>query len=219
MVSTWLGRIAAFALAATAATTPASAQFFWKAPDLTSPAVRGDEPTIGFSLPGATPAELRAGVLWNMRTGLNVAALQCQFDPTLLTLNQYNHLINHHRVELAEAYQTLLGYFRRIDRRQGQANFDKFGDRTYNGFSTVAGQLTFCATAAQVGRQALFAPRGELYRVAQQRLLELRRSLLLGGEQQFPAARVPPVQFTRVLGPDCFDRRDRLRRQCGGRVR
>lgn len=219
MTSKWLGRIAAFAMGVGVAAAPANAQFFWKAPDLTSPPVRGDEAGLGFSLPGATAQELRAGVLWNLRTGLNVAALQCQFDPTLLTLNQYNHLLNHHRVELASAYETLLGYFRRVDRRDGLKNFDKFGDRTYNGFSTVRGQLTFCSTAGAVGRQAIFAPRGDLHKVAEQRLMEMRRSLQPGGEQQF-VYWIPPQQVTlRVQGPDCFDRRDRLRRQCGGTAR
>lgn len=219
MTKRWLGRIGALLVAGVAATTPASAQFWWKGPDLGGPAANGSEPELGYTLPDATQAEQRAAMLWNLRTGLNVAALQCQFEPTLLTLNQYNNLLNHHRVELAAAYTTLENYFKRIDRRQGQRNFDRFGDRTYNGFSTVRGQLNFCSTASQVGEQAVFAPRGELWRVAQNRLLEMRRSLQPASEQQFRFRAPPQVAGLTYLSPDCYDRRDRLRRQCGGTAR
>jgi hypothetical protein len=44
-------------------------------------------------MPGATPDEIRAHLLWNMRSGLNVAALQCQFSPPLMTVRNYNSLL------------------------------------------------------------------------------------------------------------------------------
>ena len=164
---------------------PAFANFFWKAPDLSGGPVRGDEPGIGIPLPGATPAELRAALVWNLRSGLNVAALQCQFDPTLLTLNQYNHLLDHHRKELATSFQVLTDYFKRTDKKAWQTKLDQYGTRTYSGFSVVNAQLTFCDTAAKLGKAALFAPKGQLYTVAEGRMREFRNSLRLGGEQQF----------------------------------
>ena len=53
---------------------------------------------------GATPAEYRAHLLWNLRAGLNVAALQCQFSPYLRTVANYNAILAHHSRELAAAY-------------------------------------------------------------------------------------------------------------------
>ncbi|MBO0236674.1 hypothetical protein, partial [Vibrio parahaemolyticus] len=86
----------------------APAAFFWKAPNLKGEPVTGLEPGIlTNALPGATPAGLRAALVWNLRSGLTVAALQCQFEPTLLTRNQYNAMLDNHRDELAQAYQTL----------------------------------------------------------------------------------------------------------------
>jgi hypothetical protein len=192
----------------------ASASFFWKAPDLRGAPVTGAEPgVITGPLPGATPAELRAALVWNLRSGLNVAALQCQFDETLLTRDQYNAMLDNHRTELAQAYQVLSNYFKRTDKRAGQTKLDQYGTRTYSGFSTVQGQLTFCQTASSVGREAIFAPRGQLHRVAENRMRELRNSLRLGGEQQF--IRYFPVVVARLAPLDerCW-RKDKLRDQC-----
>ena len=186
----WGGRRVVAAMTGLAlAITPgaASANFFWKSPDLRGAPVRGDEPGLFLALPGATPAELQAALVWNLRAGLNVAALQCQFDPTLLTLNQYNHLLGYHGSELAASFGTLSAYFKRTNKvaKVGQSALDQYGTRTYSGFSTVGAQLTFCEAASKVGRKALFAPRGQLYAVAQNYLREMKTSLSRHGEQQF----------------------------------
>ncbi|HKR17169.1 hypothetical protein [Rhizorhapis sp.] len=165
--------------------TPASAQFFWKPADLGGPVLEGNEPDLGYSLPGATPAEYRAALLWNLRAGLNVAALQCQFEPTLLTLSNYNAILAHHKEELAGAFKTVGNYFKRVEGKKGQAAFDQYGTRIYLGFSTVRAQLNFCQTAGSVGRDAIFAPRGALVEVARKRMRELRNSLVPHGEQAF----------------------------------
>ena len=57
------------------AASPASAQFFFKSRDLTGTPVTGSEPGILPSMPGATPDELSAGLVWELRSALNVAAL------------------------------------------------------------------------------------------------------------------------------------------------
>src|SRR3546814_18053655 len=73
--------------------TPASAQFFFTSRDLSGPRVVGDEPGIGQALPGATPAELRAEMVWTLRAAMNVAAPQFGFEPTLLTRTTYNAML------------------------------------------------------------------------------------------------------------------------------
>lgn len=175
--------LAAGAVAAFAA--PASAQFFWKPADLGGATAEGNEPDLPFTLPGATPEEYRAALLWNLRAGLNVAALQCQFEPTLLTLSNYNSLLAHHRSELDGAFKTVGNYFKRVEGKKGQSAFDQYGTRIYLSFSTVRAQLNFCQTAAAIGREAIFQPRGTLYMVAQKRMRELRNSLTPHGELAF----------------------------------
>lgn len=181
-----------FAAASTAAlfgAAPASAQFYYKAPDISSGRLTGAEPgVLAQALPGATPAELRSAMVWNLRAALNVAALQCQFAPTLLTLPNYNGIIRDHATELNDSYAILSKYFARMGKtpKAGQTALDQYGTRVYSAFSAVHSQLTFCATAHSVSQQALFTPRGQFGDLASERLGELRNSLIRWGEQQFP---------------------------------
>ena len=170
--------------------SPASAQFFLKSYDFRGAPVTGTEPEIGMPLPGATPAEIRAGLVWNLRSALNVAALQCDFEPMLMTTDHYNAMLKDHKDELAAAFTTLNGYFVRTAKTKaaGQTAFDRFGTRTYSAFSTVAAQYGFCQTASKVGREVIFAPRGQMGDVAFGYMRELRNSLIPYGEQRFPRA-------------------------------
>jgi hypothetical protein len=175
------------AISLMAAATPASAQFFLRSHDFRGEAVKGHEDGLGQSLPGATDAELRAAMAWNMRAALNVAALQCQFEPTLLTVTNYNAVLKDHEAELKGSFDTLTKYFLRINKtpKAGQTALDQFGTRTYSGFATVAAQFGFCQTASQIGRDATFVPRGSFGDLAMERIRELRNSLTPYGEQHF----------------------------------
>lgn len=168
---------------------PASAQFYFRGPDIASPRLTGNEPgVLGQAFPGATPEEVRAAMVWNLRAALNVAALQCQFAPTLLTLPNYNAIIKDHAKELSSSYATLTKYFVRTAKsaKAGQTALDQYGTRVYSSYSAVYSQLTFCETADDVSHQAVFAPRGGFGDVAAERLGELRNSMTRWGEQQFP---------------------------------
>lgn len=179
---------ASLAAAAMAAAAPASAQFFMKSKDLSGAVVRGDEPGIAQPMPGATEKELKAGLTWTLRAALNVAALQCQFEPTLLAVDNYNAVLTDHRAELKETYDTLTAYFGRIHKtgKASQSALDQFGTRTYSSFNAVSSQYNFCQTAGKIGRAALYTPRGSFGTLAQERMRELRNSLSPWGEQQFP---------------------------------
>lgn len=197
---------------------PASAQFFFQPPNLRGPVVTGAEPGIvGQALPGATPEELRAALVWNLRAGLNVAALQCQFEPTLLTLGNYNHLIKTHESELKKSYDTLASYFLRTSKtkKEGQTALDQYGTRVYSGFSTVNAQYTFCETSGRIGHDAVFAPRGSFGTLAQERMRELRNSLVLAGEQRFPGGIRPRDPKFPRLDDICWKKGEWNRKKCG----
>jgi hypothetical protein len=173
----------------------ASAQIFWLAPDFTGAPLVGYEPGMGVPLPGATPAEQKAAIAWNMRSGLNVAALQCT-EPTLRVLENYNALLSDHNVELADVFKTLTGYFKRTNKvaRVGERALDTFGTKTYSGFSAVAAIRGFCTASAQVARTAVFTPKGKFTDFAQNNLRTLRNSLIFKGDQQFRGIR-PTLRF------------------------
>ncbi|USU11761.1 hypothetical protein NF701_14665 [Sphingomonadaceae bacterium OTU29THOMA1] len=169
------------------AAMPASAQFFLRSHDFRGTTVKGHEDGLGQPLPGATETELRAAMAWNMRAALNVAALQCQFEPTLLTVNNYNAILKDHEAELKGSFDTLTKYFNRVAKtpKAGQNALDQFGTRTYSTFATVAAQYGFCQTASEIGRDATFTPRGSFGDLAMDRIRELRNSLIPYGEQHF----------------------------------
>ncbi|MEI9928734.1 MAG: hypothetical protein WDN44_14970 [Sphingomonas sp.] len=201
---------------------PASAQFFMKPANLAGGRVTGIEPgMIGPALPGASEDELRAALVWNLRAALNVAALQCQFEPTLLTLGNYNAILRDHSAELKKSYDVLEKYFTRAykTKKVGQTELDRFGTRVYSGFSTVSGQLSFCQTAGSIGHQALFTKPGSLGELAYDRMRELRNSLAPWGEQAFPRGYNRPVgnvTLPAYFKDDCWsDKGKWLAKKCG----
>jgi hypothetical protein len=178
----------------------AQAQLFWLAPDFTGAPLTGYEPGMGVPLPGATAAEQRAAIAWNMRSGLNVAALQCT-EPTLRILENYNALLSDHSAELTDVFKTLTGYFKRTNKvaRVGERALDSFGTKTYSGFSSVAAIRGFCTASAQIGRAAVFTPKGKL---------------IFKGEQQFRG--ISPILRFRYPNLDarCWKKNDYVR-ACG----
>lgn len=187
-------------------TSPASAQFFMKSHDYSGEPVRGDERDLFVPLPDATPAELRAGVIWSLRAALNVAALGCDFAPVLLTAPNYNSVLTDHKAELASAFGTLEKYYARKNKvkKAAQTAFDRYQTRVYSGFTTVYAQYNFCQTAGMIGRDAIFTPRGQLGDLAVRRVRELRNSLVARGEQTFggrgPMRMIPILR----MDPRCW---------------
>lgn len=220
-ISTFARRaaLAGGALVALAAPAAAPAQLFVNEIVFQGGPIEASDPAVGIPLPGATAAEYRAGLIWNLRAGLNVAALQCQFSPYLRTVATYNAIIKgSHEAELAAAYTTLQGYFRRTGGARGATQFDQYSTRTYNNFSTLQAQLGFCQTAARIGKDALTRPRGQLAALAQARMRELRSSLVPAYEI-YSFLRTPVTLAPLDVGGaaprrDCSQLRGRDRREC-----
>jgi hypothetical protein len=137
----------------------------------------------GFMVPRAvvlrtpTKAEIEANAVWNVRAGLNVAALQCQYSRFLATTANYNAILQHHGDEFARAQQTMIGHFKRYVGARATNSFDQYTTQTYNSYSTLDAQYNFCEAAALAGRRVLTIPKGELGRVALDRAGDMRASL------------------------------------------
>ena len=169
-----------------------------------------------------TASEDSANRIWNLRAALNVAALQCQFEPTLLTLDYYNATLKDHSTELRDSYATLEKYFVRSapNKKAGQTELDKFGTRVYSGFSTVGGQLSFCQTAGSIGRDAVFTRPGKFGDLAEGRMRELRDSLRPWGEQYRPGGYRPQLFYSAVVFPPfandkCWKKSSYQPKKCG----
>ncbi|HUD94346.1 hypothetical protein [Sphingobium sp.] len=205
----------AIATIAPIAAQPAAAQFYWSPPDMSAPPLTDEAAATALGLPGATAAEVKAGLAWNMRAALNVAALQCQFEPTLLTVGNYNAMIAHHDAELDAAQATILGYFQRTagKGRPGQSAADMYNTRIYSGYSTVQAQKGFCQEAAEVGRQAIFADRGTLNEVGRRGLPSIKKALVLAGEQFYGTPGYDYVVALPSFDPKCW-KKDVLQPVC-----
>ncbi len=206
--------LAGLALVATAAPQAAQAQLFLYDPDFRAGPIEASDPLVGIPLPGATPAEYRAHLIWNLRSGLNVAALQCQFSPYLRTVDNYNGILAHHARELAAAYTALEGYFRRVAGRNGPRRFDDYSTQTYNNFSTLQAQLGFCQTASRISKDALMRRQGEFAALAAARLRELRNSLTPAYDALvFTRMPIQPRALS-LAPPDCRSMPRAERREC-----
>jgi len=208
------GSFLAFAAVSIGAAAPASAALFWLPPDFSGAPVTGGEPGIGIAMPGATDKELQAHLIWNMRAGLNVAALQCQFSPSLLSVRNYNDLLRQHSAELTAAYTAISGYFKRTGGKTWQTLLDQYTTRTYNGFSTLHAQLGFCETAGSIGREALDRPKGSLYLTARARMREFRNSLVPSGDRLFGRVTLLGDRPLPPLNEECWDKKNVLRKKC-----
>ncbi|MBB5687039.1 hypothetical protein [Sphingobium boeckii] len=194
------------------AASPAAAQFFIKPPDYRGAPVTGTETGLFVPLPGARPEELRAAMVWSLRTGLNLAALQCQFQESLLTVNQYVVLLKDHKAELNSSYETLKNYFKRTSKSPGAGlvALDKYGTKVSISYSTVGGQYGFCRTASHIGRAALFTPKGGLGTLAAARLAELRKSLSPAWDQHIRRFYVAEYQGSvPAVDTRCYDKKGR----------
>lgn len=192
----------------------ASAYLYWNRPDFSGPVVRGDEPGVTLALPGATPAEVQSNLLWTLRAALNVAALQCQFSRPLMTVSNYNTILSQHNRELATAFTTVNGYFKRTQAKTWQRSFDTHTTRLYNGMSTMHAQIGFCETAGKVGRLALAAPRGKLHEVAASYMSEIRNSLIPRREillTAWPTVTVTAPSYDK----SCWSGRGEYKKKCG----
>ena len=203
------------ALALLASAQPAHSQLFFTDPDFRRGPIEGNDPLVGIPIPGATPAEYRAHILWNLRSGLNVAALQCQFSRYMRVVDNYNALLAHHSTELANAYTALNNYFRRVHgATQGPRRFDDYSTATYNNFSTLQAQIGFCQTAGNITKEALTRPKGELYSLATARMRELRNSLVpVGDPIRIAAVGLRPFVPPNLADP-CANLRGRALRRC-----
>ncbi|MFC3711595.1 hypothetical protein ACFOMD_03370 [Sphingoaurantiacus capsulatus] len=155
-----------------------------------------------------TPAEQRAHHIWSMRAALNVAALQCQFSPFLRTVKNYNQMLPHHATELASALKTMNGHFVRLDgAKKGRQTFDQYTTKTYNSFSTLEAQLTFCQKASEIGWEMLAAKKGAYADIAATRLPEIRHALI-PTTNPLLLVRLGWMDAPRLVDP-CVDRKGR----------
>lgn len=218
MIKSLLATLAAFASAIPAL---APAQVYITPPVFAGGPVTGNEDGLGLPLPGATSEEYSAALVWGLRSGLNVAALQCAQSAFLDTTDNYNAMLFNNRAELAAAYKAITAYFARtaegtgsIKTRAAMQALNRYDTRSYNGWSTLYAQRGFCHQASLIGKQLRFIPKGGLLPFAQANMLSLRSSLTYAGDPLW-ATRPLYLPYVEIRYPDaCYDKRGEVKRKC-----
>jgi hypothetical protein len=141
--------------------------------------------------PAMTSEEKLAESLWKMRAALNVGALQCQFDPALKTVANFNEIAKLHKSELDRSRATMEGRYRKLYGKGGLGAFDKYNTKIWNGFSSVTAQVPFCNKVSEVGAAAIATPTGALSVLANTKLPEI---LDVFPKPEAPVAAAKPVK-------------------------
>lgn len=117
---------------------------------------RGSAPRLAIPAPlpdgsFATPNRNLSGAasIWHLRSGLNVAALQCGTASS----DQYNAMLRTHKPALATAFKTLESEYR-SGGGDWQDRFDDTMTRLYNYFAQPPAQRAFCEAAIPVLAEA-----------------------------------------------------------------
>ena len=215
LVNAFRSTVIATAAAAAMFAAPAPAQIFFNPPTLQTGPVVGNE--AGLFVPtmsNPSPDEARANLIWNLRSSLNVAALNCQYWPYAMSVRNYNDLLTHHAEELNAAYEGLKSYFRRTAGDAWQERMDEYTTTMYQSYIVIGGQRGFCHVASDIAREALARPKGQLHATAQARMREMRLSLAPTSDAILPYRETVPAPPLPNLAEICWDEGQYDARRC-----
>ncbi|TCD00646.1 hypothetical protein EYB45_11060 [Erythrobacteraceae bacterium CFH 75059] len=100
--------------------------------------------------------------IWNLRSALNVAALNCvtpEYEPLV---GNYQTFLTRFRTPLSTANRSITREFAERYGRAGRASEDAYITKVYNYFATPAVHDEFCASALALSAQAATVPPAEL---------------------------------------------------------
>lgn len=101
--------------------------------------------------------------VWNLRSALNVAALNCQDAEHAAILPAYSSLLKTHKRELSRANNRIVAKYRADYGRSGYRDaFDGYMTQVYNYFALPPAQQAFCDAALQVATDSTVVQRGGL---------------------------------------------------------
>jgi len=116
------------------------------------------------------PTGRTSTAVWQLRSGLNVAALSCRGRGRAPVAGEYGKMLSRHRTLLAAAYKE-------EERRLGRAGFDRQQTRAYNRFANQRSPEKFCQTASELARSANRMDSADLAPAARGMVAELESRL------------------------------------------
>ncbi|MBD59261.1 MAG: hypothetical protein CL808_03955 [Citromicrobium sp.] len=107
-----------------------------------------------------TPAQ----TTWNVRSALNVAALNCLSAEHTNILPNYQLFLDNFKKPLAKANDTVEAQFRERygDRKTGRAEMDSYMTKVYNYFTLPPAKAEFCDAALEMSNEAVLVAPADL---------------------------------------------------------
>lgn len=100
--------------------------------------------------------------LWNVRSGLNVAALNCLQAQHASLVENYRTFLRQHRRELARTNNRLTSQYRAEHGRNFRNAQDAYNTRVYNYFALPPALPAFCEVAHELSKEIVQVPAGQL---------------------------------------------------------
>lgn len=100
--------------------------------------------------------------LWNVRSGLNVAALNCLRPEHAGLVDNYRAFLKHHSRELAATNRALANEYRSKYGRGFRDQQDAYMTRVYNYFALPPVLPEFCNVALELSHEIVGVPAGKL---------------------------------------------------------
>ena len=101
--------------------------------------------------------------LWNVRSGLNVAALNCRNTEHLSLADNYRTFLNRHKRQLSRTNRDLASQYRKEHGRNYRNAQDAYMTRVYNYFALPPALPAFCDVAHELSIEAAQVPAGQLH--------------------------------------------------------
>lgn len=121
----------------------------------------------------------RAQTLWNLRSALNVAALNCRGSDDAAIKASYSTLLKKYKAPLASANKTISNEFAsQYGTKGGAGALDTYMTKVYNFFAFPTVRDQFCANAAVVGRDLVLQTPATIENFAQTALPKMEKPFL-----------------------------------------
>lgn len=101
--------------------------------------------------------------LWNVRSGLNVAALNCRSNEHISLADNYRAFLQKHRRQLSRTNRDLASQYRAEHGRRYRDAQDAYMTRVYNYFALPPALPAFCDVAHEIGQEIVNVPSGQLH--------------------------------------------------------
>lgn len=111
--------------------------------------------------------------LWQLRIGLNVAALNCRGPNDQILINNYSTFLRNNRAAIAAAERWVIRDQGTKTGTNGIAARDSLSTRLYNYFAQPPVQQSFCPIATSIAAMAAVEPTANILNFAPARLAEL----------------------------------------------